>query len=81
MKQNELQRVRRQLVQHMRDGPQLVLAHLDDAQALAEQGVADGLHRRGFAGARVAGEQDVRRRLALQQRPGCLRRMMARWAS
>ena len=52
--QNELQRVFRQFVQHAGDGPQLVLAHLDDAQPLAEQSVADGLHRRGLAGARAA---------------------------
>ena len=52
--QHELQGVRRQLVQHAGDGPQLVLSHLHDAQPLGEQGVADGFHRRGLAGARAA---------------------------
>ena len=66
--QDELQRVRRELIHEIRDLVKLILLHLDQAQAPRRILVRDGLDGTRLAGARIAVEQHVVRRTSIQQR-------------
>ena len=65
--QDELQRVRCELIHEIRDLVELVLLHLDEAQAPRRILVRDGLDGTRLAGARIAVQQHVVRRTSIQQ--------------
>ena len=67
-KQDELQRVRRELIHEIRDLVELVLLHLDEAQAPCRILVRDRLDGTRLAGARIAVQQHIVRRTSIQQR-------------
>ena len=69
-KQDELQRVRRELIHEIRDLVELVLLHLDEAQAPRRILVRDRLDGTRLAGARIAVQQHIVRRTSIQQRLG-----------
>lgn len=66
-KEDEFQRILCQLVHQGRDLVELVLLHLDQAQAVGRKLVGNCLDRAGLARARIAVEQHVIGRAALQQ--------------
>ena len=66
-KQHEFQRIARQLVENLRNGTELILPDLHNAQTLTPQCVGNGLHCGGFSGAGIAGQKNVGRRLIFKQ--------------
>ena len=68
--QDELQRVRRELIHEIRDLVELILLHLDEAQAPRRILVRDRLDSTRLAGARIAVQQHIVRRTSIQQRLG-----------
>ena len=68
--QNELEWVLGQAIQQGRNLIQLVLFHFHKAQTIRRKFIGNGFHAAGFAGARIAVQQNVHGRLAGQQSLG-----------